>query len=381
MFLALVLAAAVATGAHGTTIPFALEANHLVISITIDGKPAHALFDTGGGNAVDPQFAKKLGLKERSAGVARGAGEGSVPASEAHVRSLQFGSIVMHDQSFAVLPLPRGLTNGNDVAVDAIVGREILRRFVTRIDYEAQTLTFTPSSGFSYRGSGIAVPLALGHGSTVVHGEIDGLEGDFQIDTGSSASLILTSPFVDAHDLRKTMHPVGNMVVGRGIGGYTRADLALGKELKIGTFELDDVVLDLSTDSSGAFASHWIDGNIGNDVLRRVTLTIDEQRHMAYVERNSHTDVPTPPNRAGLYAQNDDRSYFSVVGVLDGGPAYDAGMRAGDRIVDIDGAPASSITADALWKLLRGPPGESHRFTIERNGSTLELSVTLRNTV
>lgn len=374
MFLAAVLAAAV-------SIPFTLQANHLVIAITIDGKPAHALFDTGGGDTVDPAFAKTLHLKTRSAGTAAGAGEGTVPLAETRVRTLQFGSITMRDQSFAVLPLARSLTNGNDVGVDAIVGREILNRFVTRIDYDTQTLTFTPFEDFTYAGDGIAVPLALGHGATVVRGEIDGLEGSFQVDTGSSASLILTTPFVDSRDLRTKLHPVGNMIVGRGIGGYTRADLAFGKQLKIGSFTLNDLVLDLSTDTRGAFASHWIDGNLGNDVLCRMTLTIDEHRHMAYIERNSRTGVPTPSNHAGLYAQNDDRSYFSVVGVLANGPAYDAGLRAGDRIVAIDGMPALEVTTDAFWRLLRGPPGEMHRFTIERAGSISTIDVTLRNIV
>jgi hypothetical protein len=376
VFLALMFAAASAV-----VVPFTMLANHLVIPVTIDGKPTHALFDTGGGNAVDPQFAKSLKLKETSHGRAAGAGEATVPAAETHVRTLEFGSIVMRDQSFTVLPLPSGLTNGNDVRIDAIVGREILHRYVTRIDYDAQTLTFTPSDEFNYEGSGEAIPLQSRHGAAVVHGTIDGLGGIFQIDTGSSASLILTSPFVAAHGLRTLDRPVGDMIVGRGVGGYTRAGLALGKTFRIGSFVLDDVVLDLSIDRRGAFASHDIDGNIGNDVLRRTTLTLDEPRHIVYLERNARTDVPTAPNRAGLFAQNDDRAYFAVAGVLVGGPAYEAGIRAGDRIVAIDGTTARSVTADNFWHLLRGPPGKKLAFTVDRDGAKRTVTVTLRNIV
>ncbi|MGH7684877.1 MAG: aspartyl protease family protein, partial [Vulcanimicrobiaceae bacterium] len=374
MFLALMLAAASAV-----VVPFTILANHLVIPVTIDGKPAHALFDTGGGNSVDRQFADRLVLKVTSRGRAAGAGEATVPSAETRVRTLQFGSIVMHDQSFTILPLARSLTNGNDVQVDAIVGREILHRYVARIDYDAQTIAFTPSGEFKYEGSGESIPLENRHGAAVVRASIEGLGGTFQIDTGSSASLILTSPFVQAHGLRALDRPVGNMIVGRGVGGYTRADIAAGKRFRIGNVVLDDVLVELSSDRRGAFASRYIDGNIGNDVLRRMTLTLDEPHHVAYLERNSRTDVPTPPNRAGLYAQNDDRDFFAVADVLADGPAYQAGLRTGDRIVAIDGTPSAGVTADDFWNLLHGPPGKTLSFTVDRDGKTRAVSVTLRN--
>jgi carboxyl-terminal processing protease len=112
-----------------------------------------------------------------------------------------------------------------------------------------------------------------------------------------------------------------------------------------------------------------------------MTLTLDEPRHIAYLEHNSRTDVPTAANRAGLYAQNDDRNFFAVVGVLTGGPAYEAGLRTGDRIVAIDGTPAAGITANDFWNLLHGPPGKTLAFTVDRDGATRAITVTLRNIV
>ncbi len=363
------------------SLTFSLQANHLVIPITIDGMPTYALFDTGGGNAIDPQFARKLGLRVRPIGTASGAGEQTVKASRTHVNTLGFGSLVLHDQEFAVLPLPGSLTDGNGISVNAIVGREILARYVTRVDYDAQTLTFTPPSDFRYDGSGVAVPLQLGTDEAIVRASIDGLTGSFQIDTGSSASLILTSPFVEANKLREKYQMAGNLIVGRGIGGYSRADLARGKQLRIGEFTVDDMVIDLSTDTAGAFASRWVDGNIGNDVLARFTMTLDYRNRVVYLEPNSRTNVPTPPNRAGMYVQNDDRAYFTVVDVLTNGPAFEAGLRTGDRITAIDGIPASNVTQNDFWQLMYGPSGATHVFTIEQNGEMRSLSVTLRDTV
>ncbi|MBV8424533.1 MAG: aspartyl protease family protein [Candidatus Eremiobacteraeota bacterium] len=363
------------------SLAFSLQANHIVIPITIDGKPANALFDTGGGNALDPEFAKRLGLHAVGHGVASGAGEGTVRASHARVTSLSLGEITLRDQDFAVLPMPGALVHGNNVRIDAIVGREVLQKYVTRIDYGSQRLTFMPSADFTYEGSGTAVPLSLTENEAIVRGSIDGLAGSFQIDTGSSASLILTSPFVEAHNLRELYHPAGTMVVGRGVGGYSYGDIARGKQLRLGDFAIDDLIVELSTDKRGAFASRWIEGNVGNDVLQRLTLTLDYAHHMAYFERNPKTAVPTPFNRSGMYVQNDDRKIFDVVSVLVNGPAYDAGLREGDQITAIDGTPAIDVTENAFWQLLRGPPGTRHTFTVLRDGKSSDVSVTLEDVV
>ncbi|MGH7715939.1 MAG: PDZ domain-containing protein, partial [Vulcanimicrobiaceae bacterium] len=210
---------------------------------------------------------------------------------------------------------------------------------------------------------------------------IDGVPASFQIDTGSSASFILTSPFVDTHKLRDKYPIAGNFVIGRGVGGYSRGDLTRAKRLSIGDFELDDLVLDLSTDTRGAFASHRVDGNIGNDVLQRLNMTLDYSRHVAYLEPNSRTAVPIPANRLGMYVQNDDRAFFDVVDVLPNGPAFDAGIRKGDRITFVDGMPARKVTENAFWHLMLGASGTTHTFTIDHDGQLSDVSVMLRDIV
>ena len=49
-----------------------------------------------------------------------------------------------------------------------------------------------------------------------------------------------------------------------------------------------------------------------------------------------------------------------VISPLEGTPAYRLGIRAGDRIVEIDGKPlAKGLTNDDVFKLLRGPTGST----------------------
>ena len=223
--------------------------------------------------------------------------------------------------------------------------------------------------------------MQFGGTTPLVHGSLDGIDGLFQIDTGSSASLTLTSPFVASHDLRVKYRPAGNIVIGRGVGGYAHADVARASLLTLGAVSIADPVIELATDRRGAFAARGYAANVGNDVLSRFTVTFDYLHRIMYLEKTAASAAPPAYNRAGIYAQNDDRRYFEVVGVLPSGPGATAGLQAGDHITAIDGKPAEAVTANQFWGLLREPAGTTHTLAVDRNGSTSTISLTLRDVV
>ena len=69
-----------------------------------------------------------------------------------------------------------------------------------------------------------------------------------------------------------------------------------------------------------------------------------------------------------------------VVRIIEGGPAEEAGLRAGDRIVTIDNKPfvGKSVNNDAVMKNLKGERGSSVRLGVKRNGirSLVNISIT-----
>ncbi len=66
--------------------------------------------------------------------------------------------------------------------------------------------------------------------------------------------------------------------------------------------------------------------------------------------------------------------YITVISPLEGTPSYRLGIRAGDRITEIDGQKISKdVTTQDVFKWLRGPSGSTVAVTIEREGETEPL--------
>jgi carboxyl-terminal processing protease len=67
-----------------------------------------------------------------------------------------------------------------------------------------------------------------------------------------------------------------------------------------------------------------------------------------------------------------------ILQVLPGGPAEQAGLKADDRIVSVDGTPTSTLTRDQVVMRLKGPTGTRVLVGVERSGAAqlLSLSVT-----
>ncbi len=74
-------------------------------------------------------------------------------------------------------------------------------------------------------------------------------------------------------------------------------------------------------------------------------------------------------NYAGVGLQVDLRdSWVTVIQPVPGGPAEKAGIQPGDRIVAVGELPTGGLREDEVGQLLRGIPGTSVSFTVERFG-------------
>lgn len=66
-----------------------------------------------------------------------------------------------------------------------------------------------------------------------------------------------------------------------------------------------------------------------------------------------------------------------IVAPLDGSPAQEAGIRAGDIVVRVDGEDVTGFTLDQVVALVRGPEGEPVTLTLIREGQSAFLEITV----
>jgi C-terminal processing protease CtpA/Prc len=127
--------------------------------------------------------------------------------------------------------------------------------------------------------------------------------------------------------------------------------------------------------SSGAFASAETQGNIGAAILEKFTVVLDYARSRIILEPNARFAERIPLSRTGLslVSEANDFKTFRVAAVADDSAASESGIRAGDVLAAIDGAPASKWTLSAVRERLATAP-ESH-IVLKRGDRRVEVTL------
>ncbi|THD58506.1 aspartyl protease family protein [Phenylobacterium sp.] len=374
--------AVIAGGAASTTVPFRLLNNHIYVQATVDGKgPYTFIVDTGGHTLLSPQLVQQVGLKSVGEGVSSGAGEGHSSLGFVRYGEIAIGGVRLKDQMGFATGIYDPSIEG--IAVDGMVGFELIRRMVTTVDYGKQTITFTDPAKFRPSPAlGVAVPFVFYDHLPFVAGSVAGLPTHFDIDTGSRSQIDFTSPFVKAHDLKARFSKGASAVVGWGVGGPSRSYVVRLTSLTLGGVPVEGVAAGLVEDKGGSMTDPNYDGNVGSGLLKRFVVTFDYAHQVMYLKRIT----PTPPDvgtfdRSGLWINAKDGGY-AVTDVAKDSAGAEAGVAVGDVITAIDGQPAvADQLADARRKLRSEPVGTKVALTVRRGGESRAVTLTLRDQI
>lgn len=366
--------------ANSTTIPFKLVNNHIYMEVRLNGRPYEFLFDTGGLNVITPSVARELGLKAEGAVQATGSGEKSADAAFTKVARTEVGDAFLDNQTFVVLAL-EAFKEVEGKPITGIIGYEVFKRFIVRLDYENSRVVLIEPNGFTYRGPGVRVPMDLNERTPEVAGEIDGIPGKFALDTGSRSTLDLMSPFVAKHNLLQRYGAKYQGVTGWGVGGPARSWIVRGKKLSLGGVSVDAPVVELSQATAGSFVDAYQAGNVGAGVLKKFNIVWNYPRHEIFFEKNKHHAEPDVFDRAGFWINLGD-NVFDVVDVIAQTPADQAGLKRGDRIVAVNGKKAvTEISLPDVRLLKKAPAGTNLILEVLRGSQRLTINILLKDIV
>jgi len=367
------------------TLPFDLVDNRVFVAVRVNGRGLfHFLLDTGaGGVTISTDLVQQLGLQIADAGEGQGVGEKTVHAGEVQIARLQIGDLALADVESNVMDLSDAPQVFGTKPFDGIIGLPVFERMVVKHDYVNRVLTFTTPDKFDYSGAGVIVHFDRPRQIPVVAGALDGVAGNFGVDTGARSSLLLYGPFCQQNNLQQKYGAKLEGVTGWGMCGPVRSLLARAQELQIGDVVVHDLVIRLSAQKTGLTTSSAMAGLIGPDVLSQFDLTFDYARTRIIFEKNKNYGRRDSYDRAGIWmGQDKDGKHFTVVDVIAGGPGAAAGVKTGDEILAIDGKnTASLILPDVREAIRREAVGDKVTLLLESEGKQHTAVVTLKDLV
>jgi predicted aspartyl protease len=346
------------SGGDSATIGFFYVNRHIYLPVRLENGGPERLFllDSGAGmTMIDEDLAGALGLE--AGGKIPGAGAGGMTDfSMTRIPGFRTGDIEFEEQT-AIIYAIAGLTGRySGIETGGVLGYDFLSRFVTRIDYEKNAITFfRPGTQPRIEGADtLQAPLLHKIFSTgaILEG---GLEGTFFIDTGANAS-ILQKVFADANGLLDGKKSVEIVVAGA--GGEDRAEVARFESIRLGETELAGPVFTIPLGGKGIGAFEGIAGVIGNDLLERFTVWLDYGNQLAVLRPNGSASDPFWPDRSGMQIAADERGDLVVRIIIPGTPAARAGILPGDMLEKVGDVEADGENIGRILSILRGDAGD-----------------------
>ena len=338
--------------------PVEITNNIAMIRARLNSYEVRLALDTGAAAvAVPPAIAEQAGvLGSKNAKLIDAIG------AQEHVRlatadSLAVGSAVARDVSVLIGEMSPDILKNED----GQLGLSFLTNFIFRIDYERKLLAFLSPAGLPK--SAAAIPLHYTRDSAqrsrllTVQLEVDGIPGQFLVDTGKSGTLSLESWFVEKFGLRQRyrLHSSGES---HSILGTEQQEAGSIQSLKIGGYSLTNLPTVFRTGNS---IDSDLAGAIGGGIFHLFTLTFDSRGQQLWLEPNGYYYWQCLAWRTGMVVGGN----WTVTGVIRDSRASKAGLRMGDHILEIAGQPIYSIHREEVEKVFGGGPGTSVRLRVQ----------------
>ena len=380
------LASQTAENAPVASLPFEYFRKHIFVTVQINDSGPHTCMVDNGSNAViiADRVARDIGVKTYpTVGKNqnfKGLGEGTGPktffaddgiAFRAEGSPILTGTIIVLDMEALEKALGRPL--------DCITGSRLFLNFVVKVDFEKRGLTLYEPGGFVYSGQGRTVQLRLAAPPTI---QTEVLTADGRtvkaivgLDLGGDSIIDFHPSFQLKHHILQAQQP--EVVNGAtGLAGEFRERTARLPSVDVGGFKIEKPLVGfIDTPLDPGLSSRKTDGFVGNALLERFTVIFDYSRRQVTFEPNASIGDPFTANLTGIGADpnSDPVRGFEVKSREEGSVAAIAGLKLGDRIVEINGVLCSTLTFESFHQMLTAE-GAPFKLKVERGGEKIEIS-------
>ena len=322
------------------------------------------------------------------------AGPGGIKVVQAYItNNVTLDLPGVHGQGHALLVLDKDyleLRNYLGTDVHGILGYELFSRFVIKIDYDRKILTIQNPDNFVPKRNFEMMPIKVEDTKPYVEAYVqinDTTRSAVKllIDTGAGHGLILES---NSGPTIKVPSKHINSIIGRGLGGIITGQIARIGSLKLGKYQIHDVITNFPDpnsymDSIKNNRAIFRNGAIGGEILSRFTIIFNLPYEKVYFKKNQSFKKKFYYNQSGLTlrAEGVNLRRFKITDVRDSSSAAKSDIQEGDIILMINGLSAGRFELNTINALLNSKPGKKISLQIERAGKVLERKFLLENPI
>lgn len=415
---------------HHQQINFKLINNLIVIPLQVNNKKLHFILDTGVNKTILFNISKNdsIGLNNIKKVKLQGLGKGEpVEALISKNNHLSIKKVTSKTETvFVILKDYFDLSRKMGATIHGIIGYNLLKDFIVKINYKKQTIDFYNPETFSYgkckkcevfpikfyrKKPFINIKVQLDTIGTKL------LDVKMLIDSGGSDAMWL---FEDTKEEIKTPIKHFNDLLGEGLSGAIYGNRSKIPQINIGRFSIEKPTVSF-LDSVSTFNARKFkerNGSIGGSILKRFKVIIDypnkkisfkksaslkggfyynmsglnvEYNGKQLIKEEASTRVFKTYNTGGQSDNNTVsfiRSYvykfkpsFKVSRVLKDSPAAIAGIVKGDVILKINSKSAHNYKLSDIISLFQKKPNKKIKMLVERAGLKLKFEFKLKERI
>lgn len=420
-------------GVKKDKIQFKFANNLMVVPMILNGVELSFILDTGVGSTIlfgiDEE--NELELNNASKILLRGLGKDeSVEAIKSTQNVLQIGDAYSSNHTvYVVFDKSINFSPRMGFPIHGVIGYDFFRKFVTKINFDQKILTFTLPKYYKYRKNCkkcYQTELDFSHNIKKPYVKLGymGTKGlidiNLLLDSGSGSSIWL---FANEEKGLTVPENAFEDFLGKGFNGDIYGKKTKINSLFLGDFELKNVTAAFpDVEYLQGIPFDQRQGSLGGGVLRRFNCVIDYPRRTIRFKKNRWFSKPFHYNMSGLVLQHsgvriyqeynvskrssrpaldfivqqngeisnsvyiaDVSSFkytlqpeYQIVEVRKGSPSYEAGIRKGDVVTEVNGRKAHEYSLSKLNDLFYSEEGKRIRIKIERNHVAMQFTFKLR---
>jgi predicted aspartyl protease len=375
-------AASAQTQPTSATVPLDASTDTAIVEFTFqkkDGTPRKARFvvDTGGGTFIlSEPLANEIGVER--IGPAEKGDEGTyAPLAAPAVRLGDMPVDLTGVLTLAQIGPAR--LNPRDDAEGLVPGR-LLRKYHVIFDYPAKTFTMARPGTITPKGERLPAPIGR-TGFPRIELTIAGETQGFLLDTGATYTMI-SRAVLDRWAAAQPTWPkaIGAIGMANMFGGKVEAEALMLRipEAMLGSLRIEHTAavsrpIGTFEKFMSSLMTSPIVGAIGGNVLKQFRVEIDYANGVVYLQRGGPSE-PNDLDQVGLTLAATPSGALMISAVSAGN---DAGvlqdLRAGDRLLRVNGVEMTGATLSAAQKALAGRPGETKTIVVERAGASITV--------